>query len=927
MLHLGSLFALRAASLTRAPWLACLALLATVSTAPVAAQVSGGVLEGRVLGDQGRPLAGALVQIEALRLQALSNAEGRFTLRGIPTGTHTIVLSSVGFGSERFPLPVGAGEVVRRDFTLSVNPLSLEELVVQGQVGQAEAFNRQRNAPSIRNVVSSEQFERFPDPQVPDALRRIPGVAGQPDRGETGYIFIRGLSPDFTTVTVNGSRVPSTDQEGRAVELSSIPSQMLESVEVIKAITPDMDADAVGGSINLVQRRPTVRQFDGRIEGGTHTLAGGTNTRAGLNYANAYGNWGFTVGGEYASQFRQTENSQFAWGTWQDQQVLNRFMIQHYPIERTRYSLNASAQVDLGPATHLYARGFLSRYDTKEERHRMQFRLDNGTRVSATEATSARVIRQARQYTWQRAIYDLTLGGEHAFGGGVQVDFAGSFSRARRTEPYRNYFEFRQDGVDTRLDPSADRDFPVLQVTNDRNVNDPAAFRMMYFEQRLDDNRDNDLGGQVNVSVPLRFSDLIASSLRFGGKLSIREKNRDTSEATLDDIQGSFTMASMATDGFVDPVIRGRYAFGPRVEWAAGESFWAQNRNLFSGDENEIRENADTEDYQASETIASVYGMATLDFGSIEVVAGARYEHTDMAYDGKRLLFDASGNYVSTTPVTSSSSYGTLFPALHVRYRVNPSTNLRAAATRTISRPSFLRLAPNEYVRPDDEIVRRGNPDLRPALATNLDLLAEHYFASVGTIQAGVFFKDITDFFFNRRAPIASGPFAGWELIRPENGASASVYGLEFAWQQRLSFLPGIWSGLGAYANYTWTDTDSDYGGTTNRNLPLVDQFRHVGNVALTYDGYGFSGLVSLNHQSDFLESISSNPAADRYGRYRNQVDASFSQRVTSNLRLTLHLNNLTNEPYVRYLPGLNGVPYENEYEGRWGSLGLRFNF
>jgi TonB-dependent receptor len=895
--------------------------------AELEAQGSTGVIQGRVLGDQGRPLPGAAIQVEAHRLQALADAEGRFTLRNVPAGTIEMAVSSVGFGTETFQVTVQAGQVTRQDFVLEVNPLSLEALVVQGQVGQAEAFTRQRNAASIRNVVSSEQLERFPDPQVPDALRRIPGVSGQPDRGETGYIYIRGLAPEFTTVTVNGSRLPSTDQEGRAVELSSIPSQMLESVEVIKAITPDMDADAIGGSINLVQRRPTVRQLDGRIEGGSHTLAGGASLRGGISYANAWGPWGMTVGGDYATTYRQTENSQFAWGNWQDQQVLNRFMIQHYPIERTRYSLNSSLQYELGDRSNLFVRGFYSRYDTQEERHRMQFRLDSGTRVSPTEATSARVIRQARQYTWEREIYDLTAGGDHTLGSGIRVDYSGSYSYARRTEPYRNYFEFRQDGVDSRLDASEDRDFPVLQVTNNRNVNDPAAFRMMSFEQRLDDNRDTDAGANLNVTIPLRFSELIESSLRIGGKFSTREKNRDAFEAELDDIQGSFTMATMATDGFVSPVVRGRYEFGPRVDWASGESFWEQNRNLFSGDENEIRENDDTEDYVASETIGSVYGMATLDFGRVEMVAGARYEYTDLSYEGKRLLFDANGDYVSTVPNTSSSNYGSFFPAFHLRYRVNPATNLRFAATRTISRPSFLRLAPNEYIRPDDEVVRRGNPELQPALSTNLDLLAEHYFASVGTLQAGVFYKDITDFFFTRRSTIPSGEYAGWELIQPDNGASASVFGVELAWQQRLSFLPGIWSGLGMYANYTWTDSDSDYGGTSNRSLPLEDQFRHVGNVALTYDGFGFAGLVSLNHQSDFLESISSNPEGDRYGRYRNQVDASLSQRLTQNVRLTVQLNNITNEPYIRFFPGQNGVPYENEFEGFWGTVGLRFNF
>jgi TonB-dependent receptor len=898
-------------------------------TTPAGAQ-STGTIEGQITGDEGQPLAGAMVRVlEQPNVGAISSENGRFRIQRVAPGNVTVEASLIGFQSLTASAQVRGGEVARVLLSLEVSPLALEGIIVQGQVGQAEALNRQRTAASVRSVVSSEQIERFPDAQVPDALRRIPGVSSRPDRGETGYIYIRGLSPNLVTVTIDGTRIPSTAQEGRGVELSSIPSEMLASVEVIKAITPDMDADAVAGSINLQGRRPTASQFDGRIEGGSHSLAGGSTYRGGLTYADSKGPFAYVLGGDYASQVRSTENTQYTWGTWQNQTVLNRLLLQQYPIERSRYSVNGGLSYALNEASSLFLRGFYSRYDTEEERHRLLYRADRGTRQSLTEATNARTYRQARQYRWEREIWDFTAGGDHTLGNGMGLDYYGSLSTGRRTEPYRNYFYFEQRGVDMVLDPTRDRLFPELRVTNGKDVNNLSDFRMTDYEWRLDHARDNGLGAGVNLSIPFEFGSGSLGSFKLGGRFTGRDKERDTSEAVLDQIAGTFTMAQLGTASDARAITSKRYPMGRLLDWTKGSAFYEENRNAFSGDPDEAAEAAHIEDYVAGEKVTAAYGMTTLDIGRLQVVAGARYEHTSLNYDGKRLIFDGSGRFQQVVPSNASSSYGSFFPALHLKYRLSEATNLRFAATRTISRPDFLQLAPNEYVRFDDEVVRRGNPDLRPTTSANVDLLFEHYLASVGLVQAGVFYKGLRDFAFTSRSIISTGPQAGFELLTPANGAEATVYGAEVASQQRLAFLPGALNGLGVYTNYTWvrSETDLDFrtGVVGARNARLPDQFDHVANVALTYDLGGFSGLVAANYQSNFVDRLGSSPDDDRMGRHRTQIDANFSQQITPNLRAILQLNNITNAPYTRYT-GTMDTPYENEFEGFWGSFGLRFN-
>jgi TonB-dependent receptor len=888
---------------------------------PLRAQSPTGTITGRVFGEGDRPLPGAVIQIEGSQQSALTNERGTFSIAGVPAGRHQIRVTLIGFQTTTVEVNVTAGQTVTADIALQISPLALEEIIVRGQVGQAEAYNRQRTAVSVRNVVSAEQIERFPDAQVPDALRRIPGVSSMADRGETGYVLIRGLSPKLSSVTVNGARIPSTDPTTRGVELSSIPSEMLSSIEVVKAITPDMDADAVAGSIDLGMRRPTRRQFDGRIEGGMHSLTDNRAHRAGLTFADVVGRFGYMVGGDYASQPRENDYMQYTWGTWQNQQVLNRLIVQHYPIERTKYSANTSLSYNLSDESFLYLRGFYSAYDTREERHRMQYRFDQGTRQSVTDVTNGRLTRQARQYKWERRIWNVTAGGEHQLSNGMRLDYYGTTSLASRHEPYRDYIEGRQTGLNLFAD-AANRLRPDIRVTNDRNPNDLSAFTVLSFEQRLDFADDRDLGAGANLTVPFTLSSGHQGSFRFGGKFATRDKERDAFNAVYDKVTGTFNMGQLGNGGA--RMVNGRYTFGPDVVWSKTMDFWKTNRTAFADNPNVTATSAESEDYEAGEVLKAAYGMGTFDLGAFQVIAGARYEHVANDYMGKQLIFDKSGNYVATSRHQTKSGNGSFFPALHLRYRVDEQTNLRFAATRTISRPDFLDMAPTEIIRHDEERIRRGNPELRPATSFNLDLLAERYLGSVGVVSGAFFMKEIRDFAFTSLLTEAGGDFAGYEVRRPENGAKATVYGAEVSLHRRLNFLPGALDGLGFFANYTYTTSDTDFG-AGSRTLPFPEQIKHVGNVALTFDRWGFSGLVSAHHQGRFLYTVGSGPETDRWHERRTQLDASASQRIGPRLRATLQLNNLTDAPYTRY-DGTPNTPYATEREGRWGSLGLRFN-
>ncbi len=163
-----------------------------------------------------------------------------FTYLGLQTGTAIIT--------------VAAGDAVNHDMSLVYGG----EIEVRGSpllVGQAKALNRQKNSINISNIVASDQIGRFPDKNAAEATQRIPGLSLNRDMGEGRYVIIRGTEARLNSTTVNGERIPSPEAGVRNVALDTIPADLLESIEVSKALRPDMDGDSIGGTVDLVTRR------------------------------------------------------------------------------------------------------------------------------------------------------------------------------------------------------------------------------------------------------------------------------------------------------------------------------------------------------------------------------------------------------------------------------------------------------------------------------------------------------------------------------------------------------------------------------------------------------------------------------------------------------------------------------------------------
>jgi TonB-dependent receptor len=240
--------------------------LAVALIGTAAAQNLTGALNGRVSSSStGQSLQGAIVRVVGTELRADTARDGSFDLRAVPAGRYEVEVSYFGLDTKRASVEIVAGRSAALNFLLGSDAVQLEAVKVEADVlGQARAINQQRVAESMKNVTSEELFGEMTDNNVAKALQRIPGISANSDGGTEvpRYVNIRGFDGSLNSVQLNGARLPTSGtgqgtvygDTARAFALDDLPANAITTIEVIKAPTPDLDGDTVGGIVNLVTK-------------------------------------------------------------------------------------------------------------------------------------------------------------------------------------------------------------------------------------------------------------------------------------------------------------------------------------------------------------------------------------------------------------------------------------------------------------------------------------------------------------------------------------------------------------------------------------------------------------------------------------------------------------------------------------------------
>jgi TonB-dependent receptor len=361
----------------------------------------------------------------------------------------------------------------------------------------------------------------------------------------------------------------------------------------------------------------------------------------------------------------------------------------------------------------------------------------------------------------------------------------------------------------------------------------------------------------------------------------------------------------------------------------------------------------DPNNYITKERVVAGYVQNTITFGHLKILGGLRIEGTQASFIGTAVAFSKvdqdpiTGDFrwLSDTPIPGAQTYTNFLPSIQVQYNFNSSTNVRAAYGRGIARPNFGDLPPFQLIEPGHNRVKVGNPNLKPTHANDYDLLFEHYLKSVGIIQAGFFYKDLSDPIFQiqtTRPTVNGDPLSQFQQRQPANGRKAHIAGVEFAWEQHFTALPGFLSGFGISTNYSYTQSkasfpiDPNTGKPTRKDSPaLLRQAPNNWNFDTTYDKGPISARMGLTHNDrniflynfqDGADGGIQGPNGDQYFYPHTQVDAQVSYRLPHGhgTHLIVSMLNLNNDVFGFYL-GSEQYPIQREYYSRTFAAGLRW--
>ncbi|GGH36256.1 TonB-dependent receptor [Mangrovimonas yunxiaonensis] len=925
-----------------------------------------GNIQGVIADDNGLAIPGATVLIESLNKGVSSNFDGKFTLVGVPEGKHVVTVKYLGYASLNQDVTVVAGSTVTLNITLSSESTELEEVLLTGYglSGQTRALNTQKNKTNITNIVSTDQIGKFPDANVGDAVKRIPGITMQVDQGEARNIIVRGLSPQLNSVTLNGSRIPSAEGDNRNVQMDLIPSDMIQTIEVNKAVTPDMDADALGGSVNLITKTsPQGFRLSATAGSGLNFI---TDKRI-LNGAFLVGNrsknnkFGWMVSAsindndfgsdnveaEWTDEFEYNTGVNDADGDPIMEEVnvnpyANVFEIREYLVQRIRRSFSANFDYNLDKNNTLYFKSIYNWRDDRENRFRLEHEILDGEDIEMGDFTvdgngnlTSFPVEAKRQTKGgidskrnknarleDQRMQNYSLGGEHLIGN-VQLDWMGSFSKASEERLNERYLEYESEYA---VGFNNNEDKPLFSPLN---AND-ASFADFELGEITEENQyteEKDINVFVNAQIPLSVVSNQDGFLKIGAKTRMKNKNRDNDFTEYSDETGGLEFLGMIptrnyTD--VDFLAGEQYAAGVFADAGYLGGLDLYNTNLFTGEN--LPEEYITSNFDVNEDVYAGYAMINQDLSDkFSVLAGVRLEHTVINSQGNELEFDTNGDVSGIQEVVDESSYTNVLPGVHLKYNISDNTVLRLAWTNTLARPNYVDMVPYREINREDEEIFLGNAELNPTTSMNFDFMAEHYFKSVGIISGGVFYKDIKDFVYIRQTEDDNG----FEVYQPLNGEGANVYGAEVSLQRRLDFLPGFAKNFSVYLNYTYLKSDSEgiynEDGEERTDLDLPNTAPNMFNGSLGYAGKRFSLRLSGNYSDAYVDEIGGNAFEDRYYDEQFFLDFNANVAINKNLSVYVNLNNITNQP-LRYYQGVKNRTMQMEYYEKRLTFGIKYD-
>ncbi len=894
-------------------------------------QAQKGTLKGKIVDESNLALPGAYIFSSDKNYAAVADVNGNYVITNIPEGEYDLQVTYIGFEDSNTHISIASGKTTIQDFTLKAG-IGLDEVEVSAALqGQSKALNQQKTSARITNVISSDQVGKFPDANIGDALKRIPGINVQYDQGEARFGTVRGIAPQYNSVTINGERIPSAEAETRSVQLDLIPSDMIQMVEVNKAVTPDMDGDAIGGSINLVTlSQPYKQRFTASLGSGYNWISETPTITANLIYGNRFANnkLGMELSGSYDDNSLGSDDVEAEWDGDNDNYYLSELQVRQYFVQRIRQSYSADFDFKINENNTIYLKGMYNRRKDFENRYRNVFKAKDEPDANGYYANEKRKDKVQKQVKVgdnnknarleDQKMMQYSLNGDHILGK-VKADWGVSYSKASEDRPDERYLQYVQKESNFVADISDPRKpFMTLQ---DESKMDFVADNDWEFDELTNQHQyteDIDFVARLNLEIPLAQGDY-KNSLKFGAKYKAKSKKRDNdfySYSLVDESAFNNLVFANTEDQTRDNYLPGdKYDVGKFVTTKFAGELNLSDGSMYEG-EPDYSEYAGN--FDANEDVTAGYIMLNQQLGSkLSAVAGVRIEST--SNEGEGFTYDDDEGTLTPTGKLSHD-YTNILPDLHLKYNFTDNSILRLAYTSTIARPGYFDLIPYVQLEENGTEASVGNPDLKPTTSNNIDLMFENYFKSIGMISGGLFYKKINDFIVDENLEDVYGYT---KYSQPINGGNANLFGFELSAQRQL------FAGFGIYANYSYTHakvSDFNIEDREGEDVDMAGSPENTFNASLSYDKKAFGARISYNYAGAFIDEYGDSAFEDVYYDKSTHVDLNLNYSFKKHYLVYVSLNNLTNQP-LRYYQGQSDRTYQAEYYNMTAKFGIKANF
>jgi len=931
----------------------------------------------------GEVLIGANVFIEGTSLGSATDQDGFYKITSIQEGSYNIKATYIGYKTSSDVINLEGDQNVKLDFNLNYTTIEGEEIIVTEQAkGQMDAINKQLNSKSIVNIISSDRIQELPDANAAETVARVPGVSIQREGGEGNKVVIRGLSPKYNSITVNGNRLASTDSEDRSTDLSMVSQYMLDGIEVRKAGTPDLDADVLGGTVNFLLKKAEPNFHFNVIGQGMYSGLKNSydDNKLVFDISNRF--WKNRIGILLQQDLEKRNRSSNELGTSYDLigeqldsvNTLQLSSLNLLDVIRLNDRKNMLAVLDINiPNGNISYSNLNSLIDKDITTYGISYALPTNYRYmsSGTNDNSIEVLTES--WAYKQSFYEK-----------LHVDAFKSYSRSKNSQ--KEYiFSFDEPfAYDTS---TYDQSLQNVQLIA---KNDTSNMALTRYDHWINDNQESEQAYGLNIEYDFRVSDNISGKIKIGNKFrkKIRTYDRhhefgnvaaaaglaeprdslisllDIDSITLD--HRRIPLLAFLDDEYDDSdYFNGRYEFGAVADidymmevYRYFEKNWNKFTTNSSIDEYVMHHVHQTDsqiyDYSGEENYRASFFMADLDIGTqINVVTGGRIETNETIYHSNKGFDHALPHWIYTGETVSHKRKNSFYlPAFFLNYKPKPWLSIRYAKTHTLTRPDYINIIP--LMRVSTGSIRNvdwRNKFLKPGKSENTDISLSAHEDKLGLVTMSYFEKNIQSLIYSSGSRVIfeedtldygmTNDLVNDQLINYtlNNPNAVFLKGWEFDYQTRFWYLPGILKGLVFNANYTRTSSKVKYPltyiksefdwsvpGVVKSNIDtiyvdrLLDQPNKIINLSLGYDYKGFSGRLSMLYKDDVFMNTNFWPELREITDKYRRWDLSMKQKLPMNgLEIFLNVSNLTDAIDVNRFRGKNSSGNDLKSEQHYG--------